>query len=51
MSDYNTEFDTIHKTIIIHKRSGSIYYGGYLKYKAVHQGTQTSFSIIEISNN
>ena len=51
MRDYNTEFDTIHKTIIIHKRSGSIYYGGYLKYKAVHQGTQTSFSIIEISNN
>lgn len=50
ISDYNTDFDSIHKTITVHMRSGSIYYGGYLKYKAVHEDTQTTFSIIESSN-
>ena len=32
ISDYNTEFDSIGKTITVHKRTGSVYYDGYYKY-------------------
>ena len=32
ISNYNSEFDSVNKTITIHKRIGSAYYGGYYKY-------------------
>ena len=32
ISNYNSEFDSVNKTITIHKRTRSTYYGGYYKY-------------------
>jgi len=35
ISNYNSEFDSVNKTITIHKRTGSVYYDGYYKYGLV----------------
>lgn len=41
--NYNSEFDSVNKTITIHKRTGSAYYGGYYKYGLVKRADLNSY--------
>ena len=38
ISNYNSDFDSVNKTITIHKRTGSVYYDGYYKYGLAKKG-------------
>jgi len=50
ISNYNSEFDSVNKTITIHKRIGSAYYGGYYKYGLVKRVDLNSYDRLSKCN-
>ena len=50
ISNYNSEFDSVNKTITIHKRTGSAYYGGYYKYGLVKRVDLNSYDRLSKCN-
>ena len=50
ISNYNSEFDSVNKTITIHKRTGSAYYGGYYKYSLVKRVDLNSYDRLSKCN-
>ena len=50
ISNYNSDFDSVNKTITIHKRTGSAYYGGYYKYSLVKRVDLNSYDRLSKCN-
>ena len=50
ISNYNSEFDSVNKTITIHKRTRSTYYGGYYKYGLVKRVDLNSYDRLSKCN-
>ena len=50
ISNYNSDFDSVNKTITIHKRTGSAYYGGYYKYGLVKRVDLNSYDRLSKCN-
>lgn len=50
ISNYNSDFDSVNKTITIHKRIGSAYYGGYYKYGLVKRVDLNSYDRLSKCN-